>query len=64
MSSDALASIGFAIISAILAAIWWEIRGLRAHYHKQAQHITVLYGRVGVIANHLKIGFGQFENHD
>lgn len=61
--SDAIVAIGFATVTGILGVIWWEIRGLRVHYHKQANHITVLYGRVGVLANHLKIRFNS-DPHD
>lgn len=64
MSSDTLVTLGFMVVSGMLGVIWWEIRGLRVHYHKQANHITVLYGRVGVLANHLKIRFGALENDE
>jgi hypothetical protein len=49
MSPDALAAIGFAIICGLLGVIWWEIRSLRKGSHDMANHITVIYGKFGLL---------------
>jgi hypothetical protein len=54
MSADTIAAIGFAISCGLLGVIWWEIRSLRKNYHDQATHITVLYGRIGLVEHRVE----------
>lgn len=59
--SDAIVSIGFAVLSAAFALIWWEVRQLRRARHGNAQYLQYLAVCIAILAKAINIQLPPYE---
>lgn len=48
--SDAVMGIGFSVLSAAFALIWWEVRQLRSARHSNAQLLQWMVMSIAILA--------------